>query len=534
MRERTIRLLKKSLPWLVLIGAYLFSVGIYAWMGAHNLDADQSSEMVLASLLNEEGAFLSENWYYSTELRVVSPVPVYQLGLRLFSSWHMARTFSIAVLLAGTVAAFLYLMRSAGIREAGIYAAACLILPISWLSMFMLIYGQFYSMYFILICLILGLLMHLDEGRHRLPRLAVLLALSVYGGMQGVRLLMLCAAPLALSCCLLLVLRARTCASLREALHTPQAAQAAGMAMVCAGMLAGYLINEKVFGALYSYRHYSDTVMNGLNWEELGNQIGYLPRYFGFENGVQLISIDGLTNALALGLTAAAAVCTCALAVRSGSLDARCTLLVWFAVLSMVLGIMLNCMTRYGHTSGLGSVSYYLPGLLLLTVMIFVWLEKAFSRSYWIRTLLLMMIAAVFALNSVQYIRKNFRQSDADYETTAQWLVDHGYTNGFATFWNANLLTEASDGVLEVYTYPSWNHSELYAWLQKKEHFEQLPEGKVFVFVEKIEGGQDVPLAREENLVQETYDGKIYAYDSAQEVVSIQRGAMTAEKAQSN
>lgn len=75
-----------GLPVLVLICAYLFSVGVYAYLGTHNLDSDQSGEMVLAQLLNEERSFLSENWYYSTELRVVSPVPVYQLALLVFDS----------------------------------------------------------------------------------------------------------------------------------------------------------------------------------------------------------------------------------------------------------------------------------------------------------------------------------------------------------------------------------------------------------------------------------------------------------------
>ena len=37
---------------------------------------------------------------------MVSPVPVYQLMLMLFGSWHVARTVSIAVLLLG-VAAFI-------------------------------------------------------------------------------------------------------------------------------------------------------------------------------------------------------------------------------------------------------------------------------------------------------------------------------------------------------------------------------------------------------------------------------------------
>lgn len=517
--------LHRILPYLVLLGAWLFSVGVYAYMGGENLDADRSSEMVLASLLNEEKALMSQNWYYSTELRVVSAVPVYQLGLMLFDSWHMARTFSIAVLLLGVSLSFLYLMRGAGIGEAAVYAAACLMLPVSWLSMFMLVYGQFYSVYFMLICVLLGLLIRLRERRGRGWRLAALLALSVYGGMQGVKMLMLCAVPLAVACCMLLFERLCQSDTLKEGLCTEEGACAAGAAAGCAGLFAGYVINVLVLSRIYTYKSFSKTLMYSMDWEELGKQINYLPKYFGFEDGVQLISLSGVTNALALFVTMAMVISACALMTRRESLAAGERLVVYFAIVSVLMGIAVNCMTIYGNTSGIGSVSYYLPGLLLLLSLVFVMIEKCCVRVQWIGTAALLMLTAVFALQSVQYIRKNFRVTDADYRTTAQWLEDNGYTTGFATFWNASLLTEATDGRLDVYTYRSWQDTELYEWLQKKEHFTTMPEGKVFVFVEKIEKADEyVPLAREDHLVKQTYDGWIYTYDSAQEVMEIQRG----------
>ena len=106
----------KSLPWLVLAAALALSVGIFARSGRHNLDADLSSEMVLAQLLNEEGRLVTDSWYYSTELRSLSPVPLYQLGLRLFSSWHAARVFAVSVVLLVFVASLLYMARAMGMR----------------------------------------------------------------------------------------------------------------------------------------------------------------------------------------------------------------------------------------------------------------------------------------------------------------------------------------------------------------------------------------------------------------------------------
>ena len=83
-------------PLLVFALCLAVSVGVYWVYGEHNLDSDISSEFLLAQLLNEEGKLVTDSWFYSTELRIVSPVPVYQLALRLFSDWHVARTFSIA------------------------------------------------------------------------------------------------------------------------------------------------------------------------------------------------------------------------------------------------------------------------------------------------------------------------------------------------------------------------------------------------------------------------------------------------------
>lgn len=64
---------------LVFAACLAVTVGNYAAYGEHNLDSDMSSEFVLAQLLNEEGRLITDSWYYSTEIRLVSPLPVYQL-----------------------------------------------------------------------------------------------------------------------------------------------------------------------------------------------------------------------------------------------------------------------------------------------------------------------------------------------------------------------------------------------------------------------------------------------------------------------
>lgn len=515
-----------GVPLLVLLGAWLFSVSVYAYLGTHNLDSDQSSEMVLAQLLNETGSYLTEDWYYSTELRVVSPVPVYQLALLLFDSWHAARVFSIAILLMSMALSLIYMLRSIGIKEAAIYAASCLMLPVSWVNAFTLVYGQFYSVYFVTICLLLGLLFRLRDGRKNGLKLLVILVLSVWSGMQGVRMLMLCAAPLLISLFLLFLVSIQECKTICEARCILQNLCASGVLLICLGTSIGYLINHLVLSGVYSYRSFSDTLFYNMNWDAFAGQINRIPEYLGFVNGVNLLSLDGIRNALAIILFLSGVISVFNLSKRKAVTE-RVVFLSAFAGVSVMLGLMLNSMTSFGLNNGQNPVAYYLPGLMLMLVMIFVYIEKRFIGSKVIKTSIYLMVLLMFAANSVLYIRGGMKSNAANYEVRASDLLRHGLTTGFATFWNGNVLTEASDGQIDVYVYNTWEDRHMYPWLQKKEHFEKPHEGKVFVLIDIDEMAQNPPLAKAEKLLCETYNGKIYLYDSAQEVMDIQYEEIT-------
>jgi len=232
--------LERILPYLVLLGAYLISVGIFAYAGCENLNSDMSSEMVLANLLNEEGGFMSKNWYYSTEMRVFSMVPVYQLGLLLFGSWKAARIFSVTLLLAALAVSYLYMMRSLGYGRSMAYCAAGLILPTSLYSMFLMVYGLCYTVYVIAVFFLIALVVRMTQGRiNRILGTVLILLIAFLNGLNGVRMLMLLAAPLGLAAALMLFMRLTASESLGEALHAPEAGYMLWTIVICVGLLAG-------------------------------------------------------------------------------------------------------------------------------------------------------------------------------------------------------------------------------------------------------------------------------------------------------
>jgi hypothetical protein len=81
--------------------------------------------------------------------------------------------------------------------------------------------------------------------------------------------------------------------------------------------------------------------------------------------------------------------------------------------------------------------------------------------------------------------RINIRCND-EFQQIASVLEAEEYENGYGTFWNANILTELSDGEIEVWTVNAFDentteHPDLCRWLQARTHDGTMPNGKVFV-----------------------------------------------------
>lgn len=264
--------------------------------------------------------------------------------------------------------------------------------------------------------------------------------------------------------------------------------------------------------------------------EDVLDQIRRWFGFFGYKPGCELLSLEGLASWAAVGIVCLA-MAAVYLLLRKGALFDMTVyqrMVPLFALCALAIGVLTNGSTERGQNgyNELYPVAYYISGVLMMIASAFMLLEKLPCRAWksGIRTLLLLMLSMVFFLEARSYTKSHYRASEANYERTAQWLVQNGYTQGFATFWNGNLLTEASDGQLDMYVLWGWTSDELAQWLQKKSHLEQLPEGKVFVYEESGEASAD-PFAGGDGarLVYEDVGGRIYEYASGQDVMEIQK-----------
>ena len=94
---------------------------------------------------------------------------------------------------------------------------------------------------------------------------------------------------------------------------------------------------------------------------------------------------------------------------------------------------------------------------------------------------------AVSISTTTRYFANGYR-TNPHLEEVCDWLVDNGYTQGYASFWNGNVLTEWSDGQIEVWVPYNFNTMQPYEWLQKTSHANP-PEGQIFLLTTMDELG---------------------------------------------
>ena len=134
-------------------------------------------------------------------------------------------------------------------------------------------------------------------------------------------------------------------------------------------------------------------------------------------------------------------------------------------------------------------------------------------------------VVCCFAYQAQCVLRYDYTQGRVNYEMATDWLLERGYTQGYATFWNANTLTEASDGQIEMWVLEDgrrglWMNMELHDILQSREHYTRDPEGKVFLLVDENEAKTDAPLLDEAHIIGRNvaWSYTIYGYESVEEM----------------
>lgn len=502
-------------PWLWLFGAWLFGVVFMLVYGRSLLDSDMASEMVLAAQLNREGGILSTAWYYSTELRVFCEQLLFKLGLWVFpQNWHAARTLAQAILSALVAASGLYFLYGTGLHKSVPWLVGAMLCPFGFWQLFHCVFGGFYYVHMIFVMLSMGLVLRMtakrDAWRRTAVRTALLAVVAFAAGLNGIRILMNLYVPLAAAALVLLAWRWNQ-APLTRLLRIPQVRFAVSALWAMAWAAVGFLVNSKVLAATHTFSEQGQRSWTTLDPSRLWQAWADFLALFGYpgdrgmldyNDPVPLFSLPGILGSAGLVTALVLVASAVHLLRRSANLS---------FLQNAVLGVFLACLLLDGmvfaflnEMIGING-SYWLPVLPLAFAVLGVEGETFPLRRGLPRQGLAVAFAVLIVCTSVsttvEFVRHPPR-GDAHLETISDWLVENGYTKGYATFWYANVLTELSNGSLELWTVDDMTRMNLHEWLQDIGHNE-LPQGEVFLVIDPTVARDNLPYLDETRVVYE-------------------------------
>ena len=553
--------------WAFMVLGALFTLFLIWKKDFYMENSDIASDMILGKLLSQEGGILSKNWFYSTELHVVHTQLLYKLLFYIWpDNWLMVRLVAAAVFLILIVASFLFMTRALGLDKEGLLAASILTWPFGQWYVRIVTFGQSYVTYFIIAFISMGLFFRAVQGgktasgKNRdsaggdktvvLGIYGILLAvISFAAGLGGVRLLMICYAPLfATSLVVVLFAHFTRFAEWKGSKEFRTSAKAAFIFALIPFVFSciGLGINRKVLCEKYHFQDQFRETWRNFSFSRILDTISDSLTLFGWHAEVGFVSWQGLINCLNFLLIVGIVVSIIYVYKKFWTFQPIVQLfLLYTGVLTLITTVVLSCSNKYYSYYWLPVIPYF---LVILGIGVFsagkdgireIPEDKVditnsipentddngtknktvadYIGNY--RNVVCGLIAAAIALASVSvYADPNPQDQYQDYAITdaIEWLKNSDYEQGFGMFWSSNVIKALTNGRIDMHTVMDVDHiddlSSEYPWLQEVRHTEELPEGRFFVIV----SARDYELGNQSSaMIFGMSDHLVYGSDSA-------------------
>lgn len=532
MRERA----AKIGPYLILGLSFILLVFLNVFCHDHWLDSDMAAEMMFSKVLAEEGHFFATpDWYYSTEFRFLYTHWIMGPLFRFFQSWHVIRAITNILSYVLMLASYFYCMRPLKVRRGIVIAtAALLLLPFSETMMTHMAMGNTYLFHVMIVFAFFGLYLRLTGVRKdgqrgiRIVWMLLYLALALLCGVSGVRYLLALQCPLALAGFLCLLnsvefeqfrnrLTAENFKGQWRTLWKCTAMKYFGYSLLGAvGSVAGYAVNVLYVSRHYVFQTYEATnfipVYQGVLFERLQNALGSLLMLFGYIPDRSVLSLRGVITVIAFVLIGVFSyVCVQA---GKGSRGQR-----RFVSLFLAVSLGVNLFVFVFTTSTMVP-RYYITIFIFTLPMLCFYLEK--EERYFDRVAVSVLLAICLLLatgkTTLSYLSVD---KNADRREVAAFLEEKGYTFGYATYWNANIITELTDGKVEVANVGDAEHLEYFKWSSPMKYYENgYATGEVFLLLTGEEAqAADTDTVRNGRVIYENRAYTVLLYDSAEELM---------------
>lgn len=279
------------LALLFLLVCYAMASIFMALYGKNVLDADMSSELVLAKQLFDEGSIISKSWYYSSELRVLNTQLVFAPLFALTDNWQSVRSLGTAILLAIMVLCYFFAARGMHLSwTRTLVSAGVLLLPLSSSYIYSVLTGVYYVPHICISFLLFGLICRfVENSKHRKLNFAILFLLAFASGLGGVRQIFVFTMPITIASAVVYGYGFFSSA-------TTSATNKKNIKFFTVSVLSlfsscmGYIVNKKVLTNIYTFcdygvDEYAHTVFQGFSADGFEFCINSLIELLGYHQG---------------------------------------------------------------------------------------------------------------------------------------------------------------------------------------------------------------------------------------------------------
>ena len=165
MRKNRKEICNNVFPYVLLGIVVLGLVFANIFWGDHFLDSDMAAEMMFSDLIMSEGGLIaSENWYYSTEFRIIYTQLIMVPLFHIFESWKLIRILTNIATYALLLGSYFFMMKPFGCKKNTVtYMAVILMLPFSETLVTHMHFGNTYMFHVILLFACFGLFVRLAK-----------------------------------------------------------------------------------------------------------------------------------------------------------------------------------------------------------------------------------------------------------------------------------------------------------------------------------------------------------------------------------
>ncbi len=474
--------------WLILVFAVFV---LFQWFNTdHLITSDDSAEMLLSKVLSEENTIISENWYYSTEIRILS-LQLIQIPLfKVFNSWHLVRFISSIISVLIIEVSFCYLMKRLNLSGYFPYAGSIFMMPFCEDYYFYVLNTPCYALVIATSFLLIAMTYHFAETSLKplkVVLLVLIFSLSAVSGMSGPRQLLMTQAPICLAVFIkfLTELRKGFVKSLKA--NVPLIIPAATELIAFA---AGYLMNSLFLSSRFNYFVWN----NQLIWEapsidKFANITSSFISSFGFSISENMAySVFYIFSGFGIFILSLLVIYLSIRNFKKLDYQARkpvflyASMLITYYGLYMITDMLFMYATRYA-----------LPIAIFILPLIISVLTAAVKKKN-LNIILTVCLLIVSVGSAVRYLDLSGRDTVKDRRDAAEFIVADNISNVFTTFWDGSVITEITNGEIDAWIWLDEFEIEnlespdmRYEWMQSAEHINSNPEGRLAVLLKKTE-----------------------------------------------